>query len=451
MTVEQAIRVVIIEDDPALGEALVQALRLEGFDTSLFTDARVAIRLFGPEFDGVIISDVRLPGLDGIEFFDLLREIDPDIPVVFTTGHGDVPMAVDLLKKGAADFFTKPYSTPEIVRSIQTGAEKRGLLLENRRLRSALSQRGKSDIVGSSPAAETLRNVITAVAEADIDAILEGESGTGKTYCARMLHDLGPRASRPFVMIDSGLVAHRDAELVLFGRDPAAGLSRTGLIERANGGTLFLDDVGQMEGAIRSRLVSTLETRTILPLGAERSRKLDFRVIVAIGGNTAAGNAGFAPGFESRLGAVHISLPPLKARRDDIAEIFRRFVAEMENSTGKPAGAMSAAEWQYIQTHDWPGNLHELKAFARTFTLGLASYDAAPVTRSADGSLQQIVADFEKSVLEEELRKSAGNVSVLADRLQIPRKTLYDKFARYNLRPRDFRRTSPSPHLPEQT
>ena len=141
---------------------------------------------------------------------------------VITTGHGDVAMAVDMLKNGAADFFTKPYSISEILRAIQTAAEKRILVLENRRLRSALSNRGKVGVIGTSSAAETLRNVFTAVAEADIDAVLVGATGTGKTYAARLLHDLSPRASRPFITIDPGLVAHRDAELVLFGREPGS-------------------------------------------------------------------------------------------------------------------------------------------------------------------------------------------------------------------------------------
>ena len=434
MSAPAATRVVLIEDDAVLGEAVTQALRLERFDVAHFDDARVALRELPPEFDGVIVSDIRLPGLDGIEFFELVRKIDPEVPVIFTTGHGDVPMAVDMLKKGAADFFTKPYAIEEVVRAIEAAAEKRALVLENRRLRSELSNRDTAGITGSSPAAETLRTVIAAVAEADIDAVLEGASGTGKTYCARLLHDLGPRASRPFVTLDSGLVAHRDAELILFGREPGAGLSRTGLIERANGGTLFLDHLAEMDRHIRSRLISILETRTILPLGGERARKLDFRVIVATG-PAADGE----PGFESRLGAVRISLPPLTARREDIGEIFRRFVGEFERDTGKPAGPIGESEWRHLQTHDWPGNLHELRAFARAFTLGLPSLNQAHTAPTADRALRQIVADFEQTVIEEALRKARGNANAAADNLQIPRKTLYDKLSRYQLRPRDFR------------
>ncbi|VVT00382.1 sigma-54-dependent transcriptional regulator [Erythrobacter sp. EC-HK427] len=444
MTAAPTIKVVVVEDDPALGEALAQALRLEGMDVALYSDARIVMRSIGPSFDGVIVSDVRLPGIDGIEFFELVRKQDPDIPVIFTTGHGDVAMAVDMLKNGAADFFTKPYSISEILRAIQTAAEKRNLVLENRRLRSALSNRGKVGVIGTSQAAETLRNVLTAVAEADIDAVLVGETGTGKTYAARLLHDLSPRASRPFITIDPGLVAHRDAELVLFGREPGTGLSRTGLIERANGGTLFLDDVGAMEGAIRSRLLSTLETRTLLPLGAERERKLDFRVIVAARESSAAGDSMLTPSFESRLGAVRISLPPLSERRDDIADFFRRFVADLEVSTNKTAEPIGAAEWRHMQTHDWPGNLHELRGYAHAFILGISATGTVANAGAGIGSLQTVVADFEKSVLEEALRMSDGNVSIVADRMQIPRKTLYDKLSRYELRPRDFRRDLPS-------
>lgn len=432
-------RIVLIEDDPALGEAVTQALRLARFDVTLFNDARNAIPELGPEFDGVVISDVRLPGLDGIKFFDLVRKVDRDIPVIFTTGHGDVQMAVDLLKKGAADFFTKPYAIAEVERAIALAAEKRSLLLENRRLRSALSNRDKTGIIGSSQAAETLRSVIAAVAEADIDAVFEGASGTGKTYCARMLHDLSPRASRAFVTIDQGLAAHRDAELILFGREPGVGLSRMGLIERASGGTLFLDDIAEMEGKVRSRLISTLDTRTILPMGAQRARKLDFRIIVATGGNAIASDDGLAPSLESRLGAVRISLPRLNTRREDIGEIFRRFVGELEGTTGRQAGPIGEAEWRHIQTHDWPGNLHELRAFARAFTFGLSSFGLAPAAEPTDRSLHLIVADFERSVLEEALKNAHGSAITAAKNLKIPRKTFYDKLSRYKLRSRDFR------------
>ncbi|TNE63529.1 MAG: sigma-54-dependent Fis family transcriptional regulator [Alphaproteobacteria bacterium] len=433
------IKVILIEDDPALGEAVLQALDLEGFDVALFTNARAAIQQLTADFDGVIVSDIRLPGLDGIEFFDCVRQLDDEIPVIFTTGHGDVPMAVDLLKKGAADFFTKPYAVSEIVRAIETAAEKRDLVLENRRLRTALRNRKSFGISGTSQAAETLRKVLSTVADANIDAVLEGPRGTGKTYCARLLHDMGPRANRPFVTIGPGIAMHQDAEILLLGRDPGRGLSRTGLIERANGGTLFLDGISDVEGKIRSSLISVLESRMVLPLDAERPRKVDIRVIVATETRDRTSDTPSSPGIENSLGAIRIALPPLAARREDIGELFRCFITEMEEATGRQAGPIGASEWRHLQTHDWPGNLHELKAFARAFTLGLASPDAIEPKGPDDRSLQQIVAAFERSVLEEALQRSRGDVTSLSAQLQLPVKTLYDKLARHKLRPRDFK------------
>lgn len=432
-----AIRIVLIEDDTDLADAVALALGLEGFDVTPFGNASDALKELDSSFDGVVISDIRLPGIDGIELFGILAERDAEIPVIFTTGHGDVPMAVDLLKRGAFDFFTKPYSIAAIGRSAEQAGARRQLVLENRRLRTALHQRDSVGITGSSPAAETLRKTLQTVAEADFDVVIDGESGTGKTHCARLLHDLGPRSSRPFITIDPGLVAHQDAELILFGRDPAAGLSRTGLIERANGGTLLLDGLGRMKKSIRSRLASALETRMIQPMGAERARNLDFRVIVA---NRPAEEArGAKPGIESALGAIRISLPPLRDRREDIGEIFRAFLGEIESSSGNRARPIGDAEWHQLQTHDWPGNLHELRTFARACSLGLASRATPDTIHASDRPLPQILADFEKSVLEEALRKAQGSVIAAASDLQVSRKTLYDKLSRYQLRPRDYR------------
>lgn len=425
-------QVVLVEDDADLADAVSLALRIEGFDIQWFGAAADALQHLDDSFDGVVVCDVRLPGMDGIEFFDALAECDPDIPVIFTTGHGDVPMAVAMLKKGAFDFFTKPYSTQEVSRSIERAMEKRRLVLENRRLRAALSRRDAVGVTGTSAAASVLRKSIETIAEADIDAIIAGESGTGKSYCARLIHDLGPRASRPFITLDAGLTAHKDAELILFGRDPAVGLSRTGLIERANGGTLFVDRPGKMKKSIRSRLISALETRTVLPLGAERARRLDFRVIIA-------SDNGTSPGLKGGLGAIMVPLPPLRERREDIGDIFRAFVREEEATIGRQAGPIGEREWRHIQTHDWPGNLHELRTFARSFTLDLNPLTAIQAAPPAKRPLPQIVADFEKSVLEEALKKAAGKVSDAAQNLQVSRKTLYDKLTRYSLNPRDYR------------
>lgn len=425
------LQVMLIEDDEALGQAVLQAMRLEGYDATLFGDARDALSALDADFPGVIVSDVRLPGLDGIAFFERLRQIDAELPVIFTTGHGDVPMAVEMLKKGAADFFTKPYATEQLFRAVASAAERRTLVIENRRLRSALNARSQSRVLGTSQAAEILRSVIGAVAASNVDTLIEGAEGTGKNFVAQLLHETGPRARRHFVTVDRAMVAHQDAELLLFGRDPSAGLSRTGMIERANGGTLLLDDLTGVSGPIEARLLSVLENRTIHPQGAERPRKLDLTIL--------ATSRGSGSGLDQKMGAVRIVLPPLSARREDIPEFFRHFIIEEERALGVRAPDIGQAVWHHVMSHEWPGNLRELRAFARAFALGLSDLASGLPRTAAGRSLAQILADFERTVLDEALRRSRGNVEAVAAKLGVPRKTLYDKLARHDLKPRDYR------------
>jgi two-component system C4-dicarboxylate transport response regulator DctD len=438
MTGTADLTVVLVEDDDALGQATVQALVLGGARAALFGDAQSALKTIDADFPGVVVSDVRLPGMDGLNLFDHLRRIDPEIPVIFTTGHGDVAMAVEAMKNGAADFFTKPFSSAELLRAVEGAAQKRALVLENRRLREALGERMKDRILGSSAAAEQLRNVVAAVARSEVDVVLEGDLGTGKTFTARIIHDLSPRRDRPFVTIDAAVLAHEDAELLLFGREPAAGLSRTGLIERANGGTLFLDEVESASATLLARLMAALQSRSVLPTGADRPRKLNLRIIAACGESAQRGAAGSAPHqFVDKLAAVSIKLPPLAARREDIAEIFRYFVGQHGRDLDLVPRSIGEHEWRRIQMHDWPGNLRELSNYARSFVLGLS--DASSAVHDQRRSLQDMVAEFEKELLVDALREARGNVAKVQAKLQTPRKTLYDKFDRHRLVPRSFR------------
>lgn len=433
------IEVILVEDDRSLSEATLQALKLEGVEARAFEDAETALKSLSSEFAGVVVSDIRMPGMDGLQFFARLREMDAELPVILTTGHGDVEMAVEAMKAGAADFLAKPYSSVELMRSIRLAAEKRALVLENRRLRGELSQRSEVGILGSSDAALKLRNVVDAVARSEIDVIVEGPVGSGKSHAARLIHDLSPRSGRPFVTLDAGIIAHEDAELLLFGREPSAGLSRTGLLERANGGTLFLDELLFHSDHIHSRLLAVLDSRSVLPIGADRARKINVRVILACNPAAQTEAAAQRVPLEQRLGAVRITMPSLAERRSDVAEIFRHFVRLHERELRLEARDIGPAEWRHIQTHDWPGNLRELSGYARAFVLGLSSIDQQPELIPGERSLQETLADFERSLLEDALRRCRGNVARLQAMLQTPRKTLYDKLARYNLKPADFR------------
>ena len=438
------LQVALVEDDPPLREATMQALVLEGAEVTPFPDARAALAWLDAEYPGVVVSDVRMPGIDGIAFFAALREIDADLPVILTTGHGDIAMAVAAMKNGAADFLTKPYSSADLIRAVRAASERRALALENRALREAAGRSSEGAVPGSSPAAQRLRSVIEGVARSEIDVVLTGPAGTGKSHAARLIHDCSPRRSRPFVTVDAGVLAHEDAELLLFGRDPVAGpgggLSRTGLIERANGGTLFLDDVAAADAVLTARLLSLVETRQVMPIGATRARPLNIRIIIARLTDDPGGSESSARDpLWHRLGAVQIAFPPLSQRREDVPEIFRLFVARHARETGVAAPAIGAAEWRHVQTHDWPGNLHELSGFARAFVLGLSDLGEPHAKAAEQRPLHQIVADFERTVLEDALRQCRGDIAALQAMLQTPRKTIYDKLARYDLKPARFR------------
>lgn len=441
MTDYEPINVVLVEDDEALGPAVAQALRLEGMEVTLFGEADSALSYMSNDFPGVVVSDVRLPGMDGLALFAQLHERDPDLPVIFTTGHGDVAMAVAAMKDGAADFLTKPYSSAALIRAITVAAERRRLMLENRRLRQALKQQAQSSFIGSSEFAVRLRAMLSAVAQTEVDVVVEGAIGTGKTFVARLIHELSLRHSRPFVAVDAGTLTHEDADLLLFGREPGrSGLSRTGLIEKANGGTLLVDEIEAASPALQARLLSVLGTRSVLAAGAERPRKLNLRFVVTRQLHEGSSYAGDGRStFHERLSAVRLMMAPLANRREDIAPLFQYFLSRQEGELGLSHREVTDGVWQYLQTHEWTGNVRELDAFARSWAIGINLPDSEAQLAMDGRPLHLTVAEFERTVIENALRAVGGDVLGLEQALGTPRKTLYDKLNRYGLRPKDFR------------
>ena len=341
--------VFFVDDDAALREANVQTLELAGLPVRTFADAASLLAAIGPECDGVVVSDIRMPGMDGLQLFARLRAMDADLPVILITGHADVPMAVGALRDGAFDFLPKPFAADHLVAAVRRALAHRRLILDNRALRAAAASPPDSPLIGDSPAMVRLRESVAQVARAEVDVLIEGETGTGKELVAAMLHRGSPRAARAFVAVNCAALPDAHAEIELFGHAadavPHGRFERSGRIEASSRGTLFLDDIDGMPLAVQPRLLRVLEEREVLPVGAERPIPLDLRVIASAKRDllTLAQQGAFRSDLYFRLNVVRLSIPPLRERRSDIGQLFAAFVAEAAAQTGQAGFRMTDA------------------------------------------------------------------------------------------------------------
>jgi two-component system, NtrC family, C4-dicarboxylate transport response regulator DctD len=443
--------ILFIDDEPDLRAANVQALELADLPVVGYGDANQALRRVSKDFDGIVVSDLRMPGMDGIELFAALRAIDPQLPVILISGHADVPTAVGALREGAFDFLAKPFASDHLIATCRRALETRQLVLENRRLRAAAAAAADSDspLIGESAVMVRLRETIAQVARADIDVLVEGETGSGKELVARLLHRQGPRGARPFVAVNCGALPEAHAEAELFGHARGAvahgRLEQTGRIAQSDRGTLFLDEIDSMASPVQAKLLRVLEEREVVPLGAEAPVAVDLRVVAAakrdLGEAMAAG--AFRSDLFYRLNVVRLRVPPLRERRGDIPLLFAHFVESA--ATGLAGGGgfvMTDAIRRHLSEHDWPGNVRELRNFAQGAVLGLTSGRAGASPASL-GTLAERLDRFERAVIAETLAETSGNVSDAVRLLGTPRKTLYDKMRRLGLRAERFRDQPP--------
>ena len=431
------IQAIVVEDDEDVRLGCLQALALEGIKATGFDSVEKVKDLAAKEFSGVIVTDIRLPGMDGMAFQRQLAGMDPDLPVILITGHGDVATAVQAMRDGAYDFIQKPFSPQQLVGVVQRGLEKRKLTLEVRQLKRQLATIGglESRILGRSPAIVELRRLIRDVASAPADVMIHGETGTGKELVARCLHDLSGRKG-PFVAINCGGLPESLFESEIFGHEAGsfsgATKLRIGKIEYAQKGTLFLDEIESMPMAMQIKFLRVLQERVVERLGSNRLIPVDFRVIAATKANlgTLAEEGKFRADLHFRLDVVTIDLPPLRARREDIPLLFAQFVDMAALRLDRTPPEIGEQVVRELMAHHWPGNVRELRNQAERYVLGLKS---APGQTAADHplSLSLTVEMFERDLIAEELRRQKGNISRAAEALQIAKTTLFDKIRKY--------------------
>ena len=436
-------KALLVEDEAALRLATSQTLELAGFEVQACASAEQAQALLTPGFEGVVVTDVRLPGRSGLDLLAQVAALDAELPVIVVTGHGDVSMAVAAMRAGAYDFIEKPFSSERLMDAVRRAQERRNLVLENRALRAERAQHpDMPDLVGRSPAIEQLKIVLRNVAPTTVDILINGQTGTGKEVVARLIHAASGRKGN-FVAINCGALPESVFESEIFGHEPGAFTGaqkrRIGKLEFANGGTLFLDEIESMPMALQVKLLRVLQERRLERLGGNESVPLDCRVIAASKADLLelAAQGLFREDLYYRIGVVSIDLPRLRERREDIPLLLAHFVAQAAQRYQRPLPQWTPEQMAAWQAADWPGNVRELRNFAERLTLGLAGpVTATPAAAPAGtdgGALPQLVDAYERDLILRALAAADNNVALAADNLGIPRKTLYDKLKKYQI------------------
>ncbi|MFD1914363.1 sigma-54-dependent transcriptional regulator [Halodurantibacterium flavum] len=440
----RSMKVAIVDDEQDMRQSISQWLALSGFDTETYPSAEDALKALGPEYPGVVVSDIKMPGMDGMAFLKRLMSMDSGLPVIMITGHGDVPMAVEAMRIGAYDFLEKPFNPDRMTELAKRATQVRRLTLDNRALRRELSDGSvlMKKLIGTSPVMERLREDILDLGQADGHVLIDGETGTGKTLVAHALHAVGPRAGKKFTVISCGAYAEDVLAAKLFGpTEEGDGLP---LVEEARGGTLCLEDVEALSQSLQARLLTFINDQ-----GAPAETR-----IVAICNEHAPDKTvedALRPDLYYRLAALKITLPPLRMRGEDILTLFTRYSEQFSEEYGCDAPEVTAQEAAQLLQAPWPGNVRQLINIAERAVLQnrrgsgsiasllMADNEAAGPALTTEGKpLKEYVEAFERMLIDNTMRRHKGQITAVMDELCLPRRTLNEKMAKYGLSRGDY-------------
>ena len=440
----RAMKVAIIDDEQDMRQSISQWLGLSGFDTETYASAEEALRAIGPDWPGVVVSDVKMPGMDGMAFLKKLLGLDSGLPVILITGHGDVPMAVEAMRLGAYDFLEKPFNPDKMTDLAKRATQARRMTLDNRALRRELSDGSgiMKKLIGASPEMERLREDILDLGQADGHVLIDGETGTGKTLVAHALHAVGPRAGRKFVVVSCAAWSEDVLSARLFGPvDEGAALP---MVEEARGGTLVLEDIESLPQALQARLLTFIN---------DQGSPAETR-IVAICNTHEQGRTvedALRPDLYYRLAALKITLPPLRSRGEDILTLFNRMAEQFAEEYGCDAPQVTAQEAAQLLQAPWPGNVRQLINVAERAVLQnrrgtgsiasllMADNEETGATMTTEGKpLKEYVEAFERMLIDNAMRRHKGSVAAVMDELCLPRRTLNEKMAKYGLQRSDY-------------
>ncbi len=437
-------QVILVDDEEHLRTACAQALDLAGREVEALAAAEGVCDRIGYAWPGVIVTDIKMPGMSGLQLMNAVQAVDPDIPVILVTGHGDVPMAVSAIREGAYEFLEKPFASDLLVDAVRRAVEKRSLVLENRRLRSVLATESSLEhrLIGKTTLMVRLREQVANFAATDADILIHGETGAGKEVVARSLHEASARRDNRFVAINCGALPESLIESELFGHQPGAftgaNKKRIGRIEHDDGGTLFLDEIESMPMDLQVKLLRVLQDRTVVPLGGNDEVPVDVRILAATKEDlrALAEKGLFREDLVYRLDVLSVTIPALRDRKDDVPLLFQHFVNLACEKYKAPAVELKPSVLSGILAHEWPGNVRELQNAATRYALG-AGLGSISDDDFGESDRHQTLAEqlegVEKRLIDAALRSNGNRLKETYEALGVSRKTLYDKMRKHGL------------------
>jgi len=449
--------ILIVDDEKNYLVVLEALLSPEGYEIITADNARSALRLIEESDLDLVLTDMKMPGVSGMELLEQCKKINPEVPVIMMTAYGTIEMAVQAMKKHAFDYITKPFQNEELKVTIQKALENYRLIKENRRLSEALSEKHKfSNIIGRSKPMLRIYDLIGKVAYSKASVLITGPSGTGKELIAKAIHYESPRKNRPFVSVNCGALTETLLESELFGHEKGAFTGavalKKGRFELADGGTLFLDEVGEMPPSLQVKLLRVLQEMEFERVGGTRSLRVDVRVLSASNRNLkeTVAEGSFREDLFYRLNVIHIEVPPLRERPEDIRLLVSHFVDKYRRTSGEEKIELSPEVWKSFYAYRWPGNVRELEnVIERAVVLnseGVINQRDLPAEFSeqnieldvdrfipSDVPLQETMEKIEEQLIRRALKQSGDVQSHAAERLGITKSLIQHKMKKYNI------------------